>query len=276
MCLIVFGWNPSSSLRLLVVANRDEFHARPSAPLASWPDQPQLIAGRDLHAHGTWLGISTQGRVAAITNIRQPARSGKDLRSRGDLAKEFLASAGSPEDFLHSMKSTLPDYGPCNLLLADVRDASHISNQPNVISRPLQNGLYGLSNAALDTPWPKTMALKARVQDWLLRNQADDTAALFAALADRTTPPDAALPNTGVGLARERLLSPAFIAGREYGTRCSSLIIVDDKGCGTMTERRFGPDGIAIGESRIHFTWPAASSLQAEPGFQQRASGHYR
>lgn len=256
MCLITFAWNPTSKLRLLVVANRDEFHARPSAPLAVWPERPDLIAGRDIEAQGTWLGLSTRGRFAAVTNVRLPGPMRLGLRSRGALALDFLAAPTTPTAHLAALQPQFAEYGPCNLLLADATQACYASNRPGVPMQRLQDGIYGLSNAALDTPWPKTVRLKAAVSAWVEVGDASDLNPLFAALADDHAPPDATLPDTGVGLARERFVAPAFIRGREYGTRCSTVLRVDAAGKGLIIERRFGPDGVAAGESRIEFRWP--------------------
>ncbi|MES2681938.1 MAG: NRDE family protein [Pseudomonadota bacterium] len=256
MCLIAFGTHPSPALRLLVVANRDEFHARPSTALAHWPDQPDLIAGRDISAHGTWLGVSTRGRLAAVTNVRLPGVPAVGLKSRGALALDYLAGADTPAAHLAALGDQLVGYGPCNLLIADTQQVWYASNQPGVPVRRLGDGLYGLSNAALDTPWPKTTALKDKVAAWLADAEPSDVEPLFTALADPTQPPDAALPDTGVGLTRERFVAPAFIRSLQYGTRCSTVVMVDAAGAGVMIERRFGPEGIALGETRIEFRWP--------------------
>ena len=256
MCLITFALNPTPKLRLLVVANRDEFHARPSAPLAVWAEWPDLIAGRDIEAQGTWLGLSTRGRLAAVTNVRLAGPMHTGLRSRGALALDFLAGSATPTAHLAALQPQFAAYGPCNLLLADATQACYASNQPGVPMQPLQNGIYGLSNAALDTPWPKTTRLKAAVNEWVATGDSNDLTPLFVALADDHAPPDAALPDTGVGLARERFVAPAFIRGREYGTRCSTVVRVDAVGEGLIVERRFGPDGVAAGETRMAFRWP--------------------
>ena len=256
MCLIAFGWKPAAGLRLLVVGNRDEFHGRPSTPLAFWPDQPALLAGRDSEAHGTWLGVSTRGRLAAVTNVRLPTPRASGLRSRGALAVDYLTGKAAPAEHLAALQTPLSGYGPCNLLLADVNGACYASSQPGIAVQALRLGLYGLSNATLDSPWPKTLRLKHAVAGWLAQGRYTDTAPLFAALADTHTPSDSDLPDTGVGLVAERFVAPAFILGREYGTRCSTVIAIDDEGAGVIIERRFGPAGIALGETRIDFRWP--------------------
>ena len=255
MCLIAFGWKPASDLHLLVVANRDEFHGRPSAPLDSWPDQPDLLAGRDLEAKGTWLGVSRQGRLAAVTNVRLPTPRAGGLRSRGDLAVNYLLDRSPPAAHLAALQAALPQYGPCNLLLADADGASYASTQPGIPAQSLAPGLYGLSNATLDSPWPKVLRLKQAVAHWLHRREYHDSAPLFTALADTHTPANAELPDTGVGLAAERFVAPAFIVGRDYGTRCSTVVVIDAKGLGQISERRFGPQGMMLGESRFEFRW---------------------
>lgn len=258
MCLIAFGWKPATSLHLLVVANRDEFHGRSSAPLACWPDHPAVLAGRDIEAQGTWLGVSTQGRLAAVTNVRLPSARASGLRSRGALAVDYLLGSAAPAAHLAAVQASLPQYGPCNLLLADADGACYASTQPGVAMQALAPGLYGLSNATLDSPWPKTLRLKQAVAHWLARGEYGDSAPLFAALADTHTPPDAALPDTGVGLAAERFVAPAFIVGRDYGTRCSTVLVINDQGAGRISERRYGPQGVALGESHFEFHWPLA------------------
>ena len=258
MCLIAFGFHPSPALRLLVVANRDEFHARPSTAVSHWPDHPDVIAGRDVSAQGTWLGVSTRGRLAAVTNVRLPGQPAMGLKSRGALVQEYLAGTDSPERHLVALQGQLGGYGPCNLLIADTQQAWYASNDGGTSAQQLDAGLYGLSNAALDTPWPKTQALKTKVSAWLAGAEHGDVEPLFTALADTSQPPDTTLPDTGMGLERERFLAPAFIRGPQYGTRCSTLVLVDRAGLGLMIERRFGPEGVALGETRIAFRWPLA------------------
>lgn len=257
MCLIAFAWQPTPQLKLLMAANRDEFHGRPSLPLKPWADDPELLAGRDATAMGTWLGVSTRGRIAAVTNVRLPTMEAAGLRSRGALPVAFLQGSESPGAHRDRLLPALADYGPCNLLIADAQEACYLSNRPGIAPQTLQPGVYGLSNAALDTPWPKTVALKAAVQRWLDAGALGDTEALFTALANAESPPDAALPDTGVGLARERFVAPAFIRGREYGTRCSTLVWVTASGEGRIIERRFGPEGVLLGETQLGFDWPS-------------------
>jgi len=257
MCLVAFAWKPGCKLHLLLAANRDEFHARPSLPLATWSDAPDVLGGRDQSAMGTWLGVSTRGRLAVVTNVRTPVPPEPTPRSRGALAADFLRGSASPVAHHIRIQPTLPEYSPCNLLMADAREACYLSNQTGIAPRILEPGLYGLSNAALDTPWPKLVTLKAAVRRWLHRGGSlAGVEPLFEALARTDQPMDALLPNTGVGLERERRLAPVFIRGTDYGTRCSTLLWVTEDGEGCITERRFGPDGVGLGETQRRFRWP--------------------
>jgi len=257
MCLVALAWKPGRNLHLLLAANRDEFHARPSLPLAAWTDAPDVLGGRDQTAMGTWLGVSTRGRLAVVTNVRTPAPPEAALRSRGALAADFLRGSASPVAHHIRIQPTLPDYSPCNLLIADTQELRYISNCPGIAPRVLEPGLYGLSNASLDTPWPKLLSLKAAVRRWLLPGGSlTAVEPLFEALARTDPPADAQLPDTGVGLERERRLAPVFLRGADYGTRCSTLLWVTEDGEGCITERRFGPEGVALGETQLRFRWP--------------------
>ena len=246
MCLIVFAWRPGHSLPLLVAANRDEFHARPTAAMAEWPDAPGLIAGRDLQAGGTWLGIGPGGRFAALTNIRDP-RLTQGKRSRGELPLHFLQGDQSPEVFLNELRREAAEYSGFNLLVGDSQALWHFNSQSGQ-AQALPPGIHGVSNADLDTPWPKLQQAKAALANTL---EAADEASLFALLADPTRPDDTALPHTGVGLDLERLLGSVFIASPGYGTRASTLLFTYSGGRRRIIERSFGPQGTPIGEVRF-------------------------
>ncbi|PWK86716.1 NRDE family protein [Fulvimonas soli] len=247
MCLIAFAWNAHPRWRLLLAGNRDEFHARPSAPLARWTDLP-IIGGRDLEAGGTWLGVTDAGRCAVVTNVRDP-RDPQRGASRGLLATDYLAGAADARAHAQALLATAADYRPFNLLTFDARDAFYLGNRPEPRAQAVTPGIHGLSNADFNTPWPKTRLLMRRLAAWLDAGGEDDFAPLFAALADQTHPPDAELPDTGVGLERERMLSSAFIRGEHYGTRASTVVAIGYDGAGRIVERRFGPEGIFEGES---------------------------
>ncbi len=258
MCLIAFALDASPHYRLILAGNRDEFHARPTAPLARWHDASDVLAGHDLEAGGTWMGVSDRGRACVVTNVREPLRSG-DFASRGLLASDYLQATRSAEESANTLLATADSYRPFNLLLFDQYAARFVSNRPRPETRVLTPGIHGLSNATLDTPWPKTRRLKQALQDWISKPQADfeheDFADLFAALADETLAADAELPNTGVGIEIERRLSPAFIRGAHYGTRACSVIAITYGGAAVFIERRFGAEAAFEGETILRFDY---------------------
>ncbi len=251
MCLIAFAWNAHPRWRLVLAANRDEFHARPAAPLAPWPEVPGMAAGRDLEAGGTWLGVHADGRVATVTNVRDP-RLGPAGRSRGLLVRDYLRDGQGSHDWGRGLLREAADYRPFNLLCFDAGRGCYLGNQPRPDMQEVTPGVHGLSNADYDTPWPKTDALMRAMRDWIARDD-DGLGPLWAALSDPAPWPDAMLPDTGIGIDRERHLSAAFIRGHAYGTRASTLVRVDRDGAVSVRERRFGPDGVFLGES----AWPA-------------------
>jgi len=245
MCLIVFAWRPKHSLPLVVVANRDEFYVRPTLPLAPWADAPDIVAGRDLQAGGTWLGVTKNGRFAALTNIRDKNRAlGK--RSRGELVADFLRGQQSPADYLAEVARRLNDYAGFNLLAGDGHEL-HYLNAREGTPKKLEEGIYGLSNAELDTPWPKLKRCRAALAEALSQDNIE-AEKLFALLADREQADDKALPNTGLSLDFERLLSSPFIASADYGTRASTVLLRQSDGTCWLGEKRFGANGIYLGE----------------------------
>jgi uncharacterized protein with NRDE domain len=243
MCLIVLAWRPDHSQPLLVAANRDEFYARPTQALAEWSDTPGLFAGRDLEAGGTWLGIGRDGRFAALTNIRAPSLP-QGLRSRGELPAAFLSGSQSPADYLQQLSEQRQHYSGFNLLVGDRQQLWHFNSQSG-LATSLAHGIYGLSNADLDTPWPKLQQAKRGLQQCLDRVSPE---ALLTLLADPTQAPDDNLPHTGIGLSGERLLSSIFIASGQYGTRASTALIVNADGSRLLSERSFGANGVRLGE----------------------------
>jgi len=244
MCLIVFTWQPGHAQPLVLAGNRDEFHARPTAPLSQWRESCGVYAGRDLEAGGSWLGIGPNGRIAALTNIRRPGQP-PARRSRGDLVAGFLTGEQSIEAYLQAVTDRLDQYAGFNLLLGDGQRLCYLHSAAGT-PQYLEAGTYGLSNASLDTPWPKLV--KARHGLELAGSQPD---ALLAMLADADQAPEHALPDTGVGLATERLLSSVFITGASYGTRASTVLVVDAQGRREMIERSFGPLGSVLGEVHL-------------------------
>ena len=246
MCLIAFAWQMSKHHRLTLIGNRDEFHRRPTRPLDWWDDQeqPELLAGRDLEAGGTWLGATRDGRFAAVTNIRAPSAA-KAPRSRGQLPLDFLQGSQTPAAFMQQLAAQLHDYTGFNLIIGDLSELwflNSLDGQP----RALEPGVYGLSNADLDSPWPKTRTLR----EALAAAPDADSEQLLTLLADSRSYADDQLPATGISLEWERMLAPAFITGnREYGTRASSLLRISQDGGISMIEKRFGPFGQPEGES---------------------------
>lgn len=254
MCLIAVAVDRYPRWRFVLAGNRDEVHARPTAPAGPLDEAGTRFGGVDLVAGGGWLQVDARGRVAAVTNVRL-GRPESAPRSRGDLVRGFLQGPASAAEYLEALAPRAADYGRFNLLLWD--GALHVAgNHPAPHGRVLPApALHALSNAHLDAPWPKAEALRLRLDAWVAAAppadpREDDTllTPLFAALADPTRAPDEALPSTGVPLDWERRLSAAFIVGEDYGTRASTVVLVDDAGL-WFEERRFGPGGLEAGRS---------------------------
>ena len=246
MCLILVAWQSHPRFPLVVAANRDEFHDRPSREAGPWPASPGVLGGLDLEAGGTWLAVAEPGRqVAAVTNVREPGVP-KGRLSRGFLPRDFLLGGQSPAAFAAAVDG--PAHSGFNLLLADADALWYCSNRGGA-ARRLGPGIYGVSNHLLDTPWPKLVGAKAR----FARALADLPAfpALFEILADREVVPDHALPASGVSLEWERLLSAVFVRSERYGTRASTVLTWRPGDGFEMEERRFGPDGAPTGTVRL-------------------------
>lgn len=249
MCLIAFAWHVHPRWRLVLVGNRDEFHARPTAPLAPWDEAPDVVAGRDLEAGGTWAGVAPHGRVSVITNVRDMTADHSGL-SRGLLVADYLGSNVPARTHAIELMSSAKGYRPFNLLTFDHDDAYYLGNHPNARAQRVESGVHGLSNADFNAPWPKTQALVQHLTAWVASGNDTDVDGLFALLADQGAWPDDVLPDTGVGIERERFLSSAFIVGETYGTRASTVILVDHDDRAVIAERRFGPQGVPQGQSR--------------------------
>jgi uncharacterized protein with NRDE domain len=243
MCLILLALDVHPEYPLIVAANRDEFYQRPTAPADLWPDAPAVLAGRDLLAGGTWLGVDRQGRFAAVTNFRQGRREPAAPRSRGQLVSEFLTSLQQPDEYLPRVQREAALYNGFNLLAGDARRLVYFSNREGR-RRVLPPGIYGLSNHLLDTPWPKVASGKDALQALVHRGRPDLVDSLLELLSDPTRPADALLPRTGIGQDWERLLSSAFIATDDYGTRSSTVVLVGREGGVTFAERSFGAGGV--------------------------------
>lgn len=251
MCLLVLAWQAHPRYRLVVAANRDEFHERPSEALAHWaPPDEQIIGGRDLRAQGTWLAVDTAGRFGAVTNFREPVRPGPGAPSRGELIPRYLRSQQTPQQVLEEISPAAGAYGGFNLLLADSGSLWYATNRAAPFARALGCGIHGLSNGLLDTPWPKLRRVREGFASWL--GAEADVPALFTLLADRTQtsrPED--LPLTGVDPAWEQVLSAPFVVHPAYGTRCSTVVLIEHSGALYIAERRFDAQGELTGMSEL-------------------------
>ncbi|GHT95888.1 hypothetical protein AGMMS49545_19630 [Betaproteobacteria bacterium] len=245
MCLILFAWQMHADYPLVLAANRDEFYRRPTLPLAPWQDAPDIIGGRDLAAGGGWLACHADGRFAAVTNVRQGLPPQAGAKSRGQLITDYLKNTLQPYEFIENLEPE--SYDGFNLLLGNRQELYYTSNRNEVHAEPLRPGIYGLSNHRLDTPWMKVTRAKQAFTAAL--NALPASEAFFQFLADRSLAPDASLPQTGIPLAAERMLSAIFIASPDYGTRASTLLLAHRDGHFRMQERRFGANGEALGEA---------------------------
>ena len=238
MCVIALAYKTPRLGPLVLVANRDELHARASAPLAWWGDAPDVLGGRDLEGGGSWLAISRHGRFAAVTNVREGQRH-VGRRSRGELVRRFVEGRDDAQAFARQLAAERADYAPFDLLLVEIGDLYHFHSVRGTLAR-LTPGVHTLSNATLDTPWPKCRLLAGHLSAAVRPPAAAEA---FEWLSDRSVPPVAELPNTGVGLAREKLLAPVLIAGYDYGTRASTLLTVGAGGRVALSELARTPGG---------------------------------
>jgi len=234
MCLILIAYGAHPEFPLVIAANRDEYYGRPTARAAFWQDQPHVLAGRDLECMGTWLGVTRTGRFAALTNFRDPRERKTDAPSRGLLVSDFLASDQDPRGYLDTVAVDAPRYNGFNLLAGDVDGVFFFSSRTGSVQQ-LSPGIHGLSNHLLDTPWPKVVRGKRRLQEALTGEF--DSEALLDLLHDRDPAPESELPDTGVGADLERVLSPALIVSPQYGTRASTAVMFGDDGSVSFTER---------------------------------------
>lgn len=252
MCVLAFAWQAHPRWQLVMAGNRDELHARPAAPLGPWDEEPgPIIAGRDLQSGGTWLGVSGEGHFAVVTNLRGFGHPDPGKASRGALVADLLRGTGPYAD---ADAADLDAFNPFNLILADRDSACFLTNRPLPVRAALAPGVYGLSNGALDEPWPKTMQLKGALTDWLVRG-AEQPERLFETLRSETLPDFGLAPHQPSDVPQEPRLSPIFIRNPVYGTRCSTVVAIDAAGRGLIMERRFAADGKTIGETSLPFSW---------------------
>ena len=254
MCLLIFAHRVDSQLPLIVAANRDEFHARPTTASHFWSDHPDLLAGRDLQLGGTWMGVTRGGsspdeagggRFAAVTNYRDPARTAPAPRSRGELPLGFLAGVEHPADYLEKLHRDADDYAGFNLLVGDSNELWYFTNSTPAAERQpqrLEPGIYGLSNARLDTPWPKVELGKQKLVQ-LLAAGGPDHDALASVVADPQLAEAKTLQQLGMGGEMDRLLSAQFIVTESYGTRSTTTLWLDQQGRGSWRESSFDARG---------------------------------
>lgn len=246
MCLIAWNWQPRSATPLLLLANRDEFYARPALPLHWWAPEPngaQILAGKDVQGGGTWLGLSRTGRLAALTNFRSAEPQRSNTPSRGELVAGFLHSNLSADAYLQQLARHCGDYNPFNLLVFDGQQLMGLESRGAKVLRHAP-GLGAVSNADFHTPWPKLMQLQNGLAAQSAANSPTDLRQYLPLLQDRSLVPDAALPNTGVPLELERVLSAVFVVTPVYGTRACSVVALHQDHA-EFVEQRFGPQGLS-------------------------------
>lgn len=248
MCLINFNIGSHDKYKMIIAANRDEFYSRPTAPVHYWEDHPNILGGRDLKAQGTWLAVSKSGKIGALTNIRTPEEmTAEAKKSRGELVVNYLLSEKSPKEYLTALAGHSSDYAGFNLLTGTPDELYYMNNYDNKISR-VTDGTHGLSNEYLDTPWPKVVIGKEQL-DKVISEDDIDIDALFSLLRIDTKAADDVVQQTGVDAGLEKKLSPLFIdiPDFDYGTRCSTVVLVDRQNNITLIERTF-KNGVETGE----------------------------
>jgi uncharacterized protein with NRDE domain len=257
MCLIAIAWHARRDLPLVVAANRDEWRERPTKPAHWWPERSALLAGRDLQAGGTWMGITRGGRFAAVTNFRDPSDKRSTARSRGMLVTEFLVGSDSPARFLSNLSVRAADYNGFNLIVGDSTSLFYFGSREGQ-PRAIEPGVHALSNHLLDEPWPKVVAARLAMEQAL--SDPDPVATLFGVLSDATVPADEDLPSTGVGLDWERRLGSALITGADYGTRASTVLAITGQGEAILEERTRAADGKVTNTVREAFAVEAVTA----------------
>ena len=248
MCLLLLALRVFPDRPWLLLANRDEFHARPSAAADFWKDKPDVFGGRDLVAGGSWLALNRDGRYAGVTNVRT-GRQTTAARSRGALIADFVAGFVRVGDCAATVATQREQYAPFNLVIGDAEGAAFVSSLDGE-PRHLETGVHAFSNGSRDDEWPKMRRLRTRFSD-LVEHGTPDDAALLDLLQDEGQPDESDLPDTGVGLVLERMLAPIFIRGETYGTRASTLAYARADGTLVLIERSFGAHGVSLGEQRV-------------------------
>jgi uncharacterized protein with NRDE domain len=247
MCLAIFSLNRLPDWPLIIAANRDELHTRPTLSAAPWDDATHILGGRDLEAGGTWLGMTLSGRVALLTNYREPIPRKLDAPSRGVLTENYLRGNQTAQAYAQTVHQDASLYNGFNLLVGDHRELWYCSNRSATPPQPLTAGVFGLSNAVLDAPWPKVLRTRQALENHLLNVTAPSAEVLFSILQDTATAAEHELPDTGVGLAREKILGSPFITDPRYGTRCTTIVLQHVDGKAIFLEKRYNALGQAEG-----------------------------
>jgi uncharacterized protein with NRDE domain len=250
MCLVLLAWRGHAKFPCVIAANRDEMHSRPTAPAHWWQTQPAILGGRDLSAGGTWLGMTRSGRFAALTNYRDPEQRREPAPSRGALVTSILTSGDTVAQSLERLCAVSANYNGFNLLFSDGEQLAVFESVAGS-GRELGPGIYGLSNHLLDTPWPKVETAKSRLSQALLNFSSADP--LLELLRDDRPAPDPLLPRTGVSLEWERLLSSAFVRATDYGTRCSTVVRIDESRNACFDEWSWDAEGKLTGAVSLQF-----------------------
>ena len=252
MCLVLIAYKAHPGYPLIIAANRDEFYQRPARDACFWDDHPQILGGRDLRHGGTWLAVDRRGRLAAVTNYREHSARKENLRSRGFLVTDFLFGNDPPEDYLLVLAGRVGEYDGFNIFAGDVSSLHFFGSY---LKQPLRMhpGIHGISNGDLDYPWPKVSKGKQALLEVVEGNDRIEPAPLFDVLLDREVPGDERLPDTGMGIKLERMLAPVFVTGGDYGTRSSTVLIVDSDRHVCFSERTFDADGEQQGVAEFNF-----------------------
>ncbi len=237
MCIMFFAYKSHPQYKLILAANRDEFYERPTENARFWRSYPHVLGGRDLEKMGTWLGINRHGEFSAITNYRDFSLLIDDSKSRGNLVKDFLIESQDPKTYMEGIKERHHEYNPYNLLAGNMSSLYYYSNVEDII-REIEAGIYGLSNSLLDTPWPKLVRGKEKFKEIIKSKDKIDLEGLYDILFDRWLPEDKELPETGIDIEWERTLSPIFIESTNYGTRSSTVLLVDNSDKVTFVEKK--------------------------------------
>jgi len=254
MCLVILAWQVHPEYPLIIAANRDELHRRPAAAMHWWPDRPGVLAGRDLEAGGTWLAVSRDGRYAGVTNVRETAPAATSFRTRGELVRDFVTGRDPAMNYATSIEGGA--YRGFNMFAGDGAELLYMSNR-GAPPRLLASGIYGISNALLDTPWPKLQRTRERLRE-LVESGDISTESLFEILADRMPAPDVAVPEGLVDASLARAASAPFIVHPDYGTRCSTTLLRRRDGSMIVGERSFDAGGEPTGQETFRIDSPAS------------------